>query len=121
MVAASDSESGKAKGAGVNTTSASFRLERRRCGHDNCFATLFTLSPLGSPFAHRGLHVAAVVHSSDTITFLPPDAANPSVDREIRRSPKRDSGGTPMPDSLERAKVTADQHIRAVDPIGRTP
>jgi hypothetical protein len=34
--------------------------------------TLFTLSPLGSPIAHAGLHVSAVVHSYDTDTFLPP-------------------------------------------------
>jgi hypothetical protein len=37
--------------------------------------TLVTLSPLGSPIAHAGLHVAAVVHSYDTDTFLPPHPA----------------------------------------------
>jgi hypothetical protein len=34
--------------------------------------TLVTLSPFGAPIAHVGLHVSAVVHSSDTDTFLPP-------------------------------------------------
>jgi D-alanyl-D-alanine carboxypeptidase len=34
--------------------------------------TLVTLSPAGAPIAHIGLHVAAVVHSYDTDTFLPP-------------------------------------------------
>jgi hypothetical protein len=34
--------------------------------------TLLTLSPLGAPIAHAGLHVAALVHSYDTKTFLPP-------------------------------------------------
>jgi hypothetical protein len=34
--------------------------------------TLLTLSPLGAPIAHAGLHVGAVVHSYDTDTFLPP-------------------------------------------------
>jgi hypothetical protein len=34
--------------------------------------TLVTLSPFGAPIAHAGLHVAAVVHSYDTDTFLPP-------------------------------------------------
>jgi hypothetical protein len=37
--------------------------------------TLATLSPLGAPIAHVGLHVSAVVHSYDTDTFLPPHAA----------------------------------------------
>ena len=37
--------------------------------------TLLTLSPLGAPIAHAGLHVAAVVHSYETDTFLPPHAA----------------------------------------------
>lgn len=37
--------------------------------------TLATLSPLGAPIAHIGLHVSAVVHSYDTDTFLPPHAA----------------------------------------------
>jgi hypothetical protein len=37
--------------------------------------TLVTLSPLGSPIAHAGLHVSAVIHSYDTDTFLPPHAA----------------------------------------------
>jgi len=36
--------------------------------------TLLTLSPLGAPIAHAGLHVSAVVHSYDTDTFLPPHA-----------------------------------------------
>jgi hypothetical protein len=34
--------------------------------------TLATLSPFGAPIAHMGLHVSAVVHSSETDTFLPP-------------------------------------------------
>jgi hypothetical protein len=36
--------------------------------------TLATLSPFGAPIAHMGLHVTAVVHSSQTDTFLPPHA-----------------------------------------------
>ena len=34
--------------------------------------TLATLSPVGAPLAHIGLHVGAVVHAYDTNTFLPP-------------------------------------------------
>jgi hypothetical protein len=34
--------------------------------------TLLTLSPLGAPIAHAGLHVSAVMHSYQTDTFLPP-------------------------------------------------
>ena len=34
--------------------------------------TLVTLNPIGSPIAHAGLHVSAVLHSYDTDTFLPP-------------------------------------------------
>ena len=34
--------------------------------------TLATMSPLGAPVAHIGLHVSAVLHSYDTKTFLPP-------------------------------------------------
>lgn len=34
--------------------------------------TLATLSPLGAPIAHVGLHTSAVLHSSETETFLPP-------------------------------------------------
>ncbi len=34
--------------------------------------TLVTLSPLGAPIAHAGLHVSAVLHSYETDTFLPP-------------------------------------------------
>lgn len=37
--------------------------------------TLVTLSPLGAPIAHVGLHVTAVVHAYDTDTFLPPHRA----------------------------------------------
>jgi hypothetical protein len=37
--------------------------------------TLATLSPLGAPIAHVGLHVAAVLHSYQTDTFLPPHPA----------------------------------------------
>jgi hypothetical protein len=34
--------------------------------------TLVTLNPIGAPIAHAGLHTAAVLHSYDTDTFLPP-------------------------------------------------
>jgi hypothetical protein len=34
--------------------------------------TLLTLNPVGAPVAHIAMHVAAVVHSYDTQTFLPP-------------------------------------------------
>lgn len=34
--------------------------------------TLATLSPVGAPIAHIGLHVGAVVHAYNTDTFLPP-------------------------------------------------
>jgi hypothetical protein len=34
--------------------------------------TLATLSPIGAPLAHIGLHVSAVVHAYNTDTFLPP-------------------------------------------------
>lgn len=40
--------------------------------------TLVTLSPLGAPIAHVGLHVSAVVNSYDTDTFLPPHSADGS-------------------------------------------
>jgi hypothetical protein len=41
--------------------------------------TLATLSPLGAPIAHAGLHVSAVVHSYDTNTFLPPHESQHST------------------------------------------
>ncbi|MGZ4353453.1 MAG: hypothetical protein ACXVZ4_07900 [Gaiellaceae bacterium] len=34
--------------------------------------TLVTLSPLGAPIAHIGLHVSALVHAYDSDLFLPP-------------------------------------------------
>lgn len=34
--------------------------------------TLLTLNPVGAPIAHIALHTAAVTHSYDTDTFLPP-------------------------------------------------
>jgi hypothetical protein len=34
--------------------------------------TLVTLNPIGSPIAHAGLHVSAVLHSYETDLFLPP-------------------------------------------------
>lgn len=34
--------------------------------------TLVTLNPIGTPIAHVGLHVSAVLHSYETDTFLPP-------------------------------------------------
>ena len=37
--------------------------------------TLVTLSPLGAPIAHAGMHVTAVVHSYHTDLFLPPHAS----------------------------------------------
>jgi D-alanyl-D-alanine carboxypeptidase len=43
--------------------------------------TLFTLSPLGAPIAHAGMHVAAVVHSYETDTFLPPHRSSASYSR----------------------------------------
>jgi hypothetical protein len=36
--------------------------------------TLLTLNPIGAPVAHVSLHTAAVVHSYETQTFLPPHA-----------------------------------------------
>jgi len=38
--------------------------------------TLVTLNPIGAPIAHVGLHTAAVLHSYDTDTFLPPHEVN---------------------------------------------
>jgi len=43
--------------------------------------TLVTLSPLGAPIAHAGLHVSAVIHSYDTDVFLPPHEAAPEPSR----------------------------------------
>ena len=34
--------------------------------------TLLTLNPVGAPIAHAAMHTAAVVHSYETDTFLPP-------------------------------------------------
>jgi len=34
--------------------------------------TLLTLNPIGAPIAHAALHTSAVLHSSETDTFLPP-------------------------------------------------
>jgi D-alanyl-D-alanine carboxypeptidase len=59
--------------------------------------TLLTMSPLGTPIAHAGLHVSAVVHSYDTDTFLPPHSAadanaRPDLQRildEITTGPQR--------------------------------
>jgi hypothetical protein len=34
--------------------------------------TLLTLTPIGAPIAHAGMHVSAVVHSYETDLFLPP-------------------------------------------------
>jgi hypothetical protein len=34
--------------------------------------TLTTLNPIGAPITHAGMHVAAVLHSYETDTFLPP-------------------------------------------------
>ena len=38
--------------------------------------TLLTLNPVGAPIAHAAMHTAAVVHSYETDTFLPPHAEN---------------------------------------------
>jgi hypothetical protein len=38
--------------------------------------TLLTLNPVGAPIAHAGMHTAAVVHSYETDTFLPPHASD---------------------------------------------
>jgi D-alanyl-D-alanine carboxypeptidase len=43
--------------------------------------TLLTLSPIGSPLAHVGLHVSAVVHTYRTDVFLPPHGAARTLDR----------------------------------------
>lgn len=43
--------------------------------------TLFTLSPLGAPLAHIGLHVSAVVHSYEGNLFLPPHRAAATLRR----------------------------------------
>lgn len=37
--------------------------------------TLLTLNPVGTPMAHIALHSAAVVHSYETETFLPPHSS----------------------------------------------
>jgi hypothetical protein len=37
--------------------------------------TLLTLNPVGAPIAHMTMHTAAVVHSYETDTFLPPHPA----------------------------------------------
>ena len=65
--------------------------------------TLLTLSPIGSPIAHAGLHVTAVLHSYDTATFLPPHAVRPDQSTirtgalaEISRRPQVGSGVAPM-------------------------
>jgi len=34
--------------------------------------TLVTLNPIGAPIAHAGMHTAAVMHSYETDTYLPP-------------------------------------------------
>jgi hypothetical protein len=34
--------------------------------------TLVTLNPVGAPIGHAGMHVAAILHASETETFLPP-------------------------------------------------
>jgi D-alanyl-D-alanine carboxypeptidase len=47
--------------------------------------TLATLSPLGAPIAHIGLHVSAVAHSYDTGTFLPPHTATAPPARSAAR------------------------------------
>jgi D-alanyl-D-alanine carboxypeptidase len=43
--------------------------------------TLLTLSPLGAPIAHVGLHVSAVVHSYQSDLFLPPHRAPATLER----------------------------------------
>jgi hypothetical protein len=66
--------------------------------------TLLTLSPIGSPIAHAGLHVTAVLHSYDTGTFLPPHAMRPDIQSiaaealtdEVRKRPHVGSVTAPM-------------------------
>jgi di/tricarboxylate transporter len=53
--------------------------------------TLFTLSPFGSPIAHAGLHVSAVVHSYGTDTFLPPHAGTKAAEGTSPRPDRRPS------------------------------
>jgi len=77
--------------------------------------TLLTLSPMGSPIAHAGLHVTAVLHSYDTRTFLPPHAVRPDLSTirtgaltgEISRRPQANSGAAPMSLGLPRPRVQA--------------
>ena len=38
--------------------------------------TLLTLNPVGAPIAHAAMHTAAVTHSYETDTFLPPHPAD---------------------------------------------
>ena len=42
--------------------------------------TLVTLNPIGTPVARAGMHVAAVLHSPDTETFLPPHRSCRRID-----------------------------------------
>ena len=75
--------------------------------------TLLTLSPIGSPIAHAGLHVTAVLHSYDTGTFLPPHAVRPdpstirtgTLTGEISRRPQANSGAAPMSLGSPRPRV----------------
>jgi hypothetical protein len=81
--------------------------------------TLLTLSPIGSPIAHAGLHVTAVLHSYDTGTFLPPHAVRPdpstirtgALTGEISRRPQANSGAAPMSLGLPRPRVQAASAI----------
>ncbi|HEX6662587.1 MAG TPA: serine hydrolase domain-containing protein [Gaiellaceae bacterium] len=43
--------------------------------------TLLTLSPLGAPIAHIGLHVSALVHDYQSDLFLPPHRAAGTLER----------------------------------------
>jgi hypothetical protein len=76
--------------------------------------TLLTLSPIGSPIAHAGLHVAAVVHSYDTRTFLPPHPTRPlqsirhgAAMDEIRKRPHVGSVTAPMLPLSSRVRLQA--------------
>jgi hypothetical protein len=67
--------------------------------------TLVTLSPLGAPITHAGLHVSAVIHSYKTDLFLPPHAA----------------GLDPAPLQLDQALTGPDLLAAARPPTSRHP
>jgi hypothetical protein len=52
--------------------------------------TLVTLNPIGARIAHAGMHTAAVLHSPQTDTFLPPHTSSQSAGL-ISAAPERQS------------------------------